>query len=720
MSAADTLRDALARCRSGRVAEAEQLCRSVLSAQPAHTEATKLLAVILAMTQRHHEARAALAQVIEADPADVGAHVNHGHVLAELGEPAAALQSYQRALLLDPGIAEAHLASAKALRRLNRREDALASGQLALRIRPDYAEALNDCGTTLHELKRFNEALGCYDRALEIQANLADCWYNRALTLQAIGEHEQALESFARGTRLQPQDASLWYQRGVTLHQLRRLPEAVESYQRALQIDAYFAAAYSACAATLTELQRFEEALAHSGRALQIDPQSAGAWNNRGVTLHTQLRFGEALSCFERALQLAPDFAEVEINRAATLNELQRCEEALACCARALQVRPGYAEAYYGRGALLAGNHRIREGVESLTAAIALDPEFAAAYEARAYALLMGGDFERGWVDHEWRCRNPRGLGARSRLRLPQPPWLGEESVAGRTVFLHFEAGYGDTLQFCRYVPLVAELGARVILGVPRPLRRLLEPLPGVALVVTPEDPIPEFDFHCPLLSLPLAFRTTLATIPACVPYLRAEARQVEAWRDRLGVRSKPRVGLVWSGGFRQQAPERWSANQRRNIPLTKLAPLAHPQIEFYSLQKGEPAESELTELSQQGWAGPRLIDLTASLTDFADTAALIMNLDLVISVDTSTAHLAGALGKPVWVMNRFDTCWRWLLERTDSPWYPTLRLYRQSAPGDWDGVVRSIRGDLEKQLTSSTLSNSDNWRTDRLPLPVP
>jgi hypothetical protein len=237
-----------------------------------------------------------------------------------------------------------------------------------------------------------------------------------------------------------------------------------------------------------------------------------------------------------------------------------------------------------------------------------------------------------------------------------------------------------------------------VILEAQAPLLKLLEGVAGISRLVAPGSALPpNIDYQCPLMSLPLAFATTLATIPAEIPYLKSSPEKVRFWQEKLGERNKPRVGLVWSGGFRPEQPELWSVNSRRNIPLSKLAPLKHPDIEFYSLQKGQPAESELAELRAGGWEGPDLVDFTGLLAAFSDTAALIECLDLVISVDTSIVHVAGAMAKPVWMLNRFDTCWRWLLERSDSPWYPTLRLFRQERPGDWDGVVERVRGELHR-----------------------
>jgi hypothetical protein len=267
--------------------------------------------------------------------------------------------------------------------------------------------------------------------------------------------------------------------------------------------------------------------------------------------------------------------------------------------------------------------------------------------------------------------------------------------LEGKTILLHAEQGYGDTLQFCRYARRVRAQGADVILEVPTSLGRLMKRLEEVGRVIFPEDATPEVDLQCPLMSLPLAFGTTLETIPCGERYLVAEPALVERWRVRLGERRAFRVGLVWSGGLRPSQPESWSVNARRNIDLQMLAGLNHPRIEYVSLQKGEPAESEAQDLRRRGWSGPTLIDHTKELTDFAQTAALIENLDLVVSVDTATAHLSAALGKPTWILNRLDSCWRWLWNRVDSPWYGSARLFRQSAPGSWDGVVRQVRDEL-------------------------
>jgi hypothetical protein len=310
------------------------------------------------------------------------------------------------------------------------------------------------------------------------------------------------------------------------------------------------------------------------------------------------------------------------------------------------------------------------------------------------------GRFETGWREYEWRW-------ARRRIRagqreFAQPLWLGDFPLDGKTILLHAEQGLGDTLQFCRYAVLVQQLGAKVVLEVPRALLRLLSTLAGVDQLIEAGQPLPPFDCHCPLMSLPLAFRTDEASMPAAAPYLFADAASANRWRERIaadiganadvGSGKKPlTVGLVWAGENRAQVAELRKIDARRSLAFERIAPLLDvPKVRFFSVQKGIAAQQLAGHARRE-----RVVDHTDLLDDFADTAALVANLDLLISVDTSTAHLAGALGKPVWILNRFDTCWRWMLERTDTPWYPSARLFRQPALGDWGSVIDAVRDAL-------------------------
>ncbi len=505
----------------------------------------------------------------------------------------------------------------------------------------------------------------------------------------------KAAELIGEAILADPTNPAALSDRGVALKALRQFEGALADFDQAITVQPDYAPAYNNRGNLLRELRQWDAALASYDRAVEIDPRYSDAHNNRGVLLTDLNRWEAAVASFDEAIAANPAHADALCNRGVALERLDRPDAALASYDRALRLDPAHVLALANRGNVLRQLQLVNSALSSCNRAIALSPNLAAAHQNKAMALLSLGELETGWAELEWRWKNENNALFAERRGFRQPLWLGEAAPSGRTLLLHSEQGMGDTLQFCRYAPMAARSGAEVVLEVPQPLVSLMSTLEGVSRVVARGAPLPDFDLHCPLMSLPLAFKTTLGSIPANVPYLHADAHKSRLWEERLGARTGLRVGLVWSGGFRPNQPEIWAVDNRRNIPLAMLAPLRHPAVEFYTLQKGEPAESELAKLRSNRWDGPPLIDFTDRLHDFADTAALIEQLDLVISVDTSTAHLAGALGKPVWILNRFDTCWRWLLDRPDSPWYPTARIYRQESAGNWASVVRQVAADL-------------------------
>jgi tetratricopeptide (TPR) repeat protein len=618
-------------------------------------------ALALHQQSRFAEAQSAYGQVLHWQPRHVQALTFLGAIALESGEVPRALELMQKALEADPSGVAAHLLHGHALAQIKRHEEAVASYDCAIALRPDLADAHFCRGNALHELGRHADALASYDQALAHKPGAPEIHNNRANALRRLGKNETAIAGYQRAIELSPQLAEAYFNRGLAQHELKRHEAALASYDEAIAVDAGHAEAHCSRGTTLHVLQRPHEALASFDRAIAIRPNHARAYSNRGNVLAALDRLDEALASYDRALALAPDDPDIHCNRGNLLGDLGRHGEALA----------------------------------SLDQAIALDPHHALAHFSRSFVHLARGDFERGWRDFEWRWKNAHCVTSRERRTFREPLWLGDAPLAGKTILVYCEQGLGDTIQFCRYAALLEKRGARVIFEVPRALQSLFGGLQGVSHLLTQGEPLPPFDYHCPLMSLPLALKTTMQTIPSSVPYLRADPERMRRWSDKLSVRTRPRVGLVWSGGLRPDQPELWAVNNRRNIPLAKLARLKRGDVEYHSLQKGQPAENELAALQADDSAGPAVFNHAHELGDFAETAALITQLDLVISVDTSTAHLAGALGTPVWVLNRFDTCWRWLLNRADSPWYPTLRLYRQQRAGDWDGVVQAVRRDL-------------------------
>ena len=436
-------------------------------------------------------------------------------------------------------------------------------------------------------------------------------------------------------------------------------------------------------AAALFQAGRLDEADARCREILEATGQRhAVAWHLRSVIA---ARRGDAQGCADyasRSLALEPANPEALSNRGAALRMLGRYEEALADYQRALQLAPRSPEAHNNRGVALAAMARWREALSSYDEALAIFPAFSRARFNRALARLTLGDLPGGFADFEARWTGADNQSGRP--GFPQPAWTGAEPLQGRTILLHGEQGAGDVIQFVRYVPYVAALGARIVLHVHRPLVPLLEQLP-VAHVVAFDAPLPPFDTHCALMSLPLAFGTTLASIPREVPYLHADAARVERWRALLGSPRRPLVGLAWSGNAAQ-------ANDRnRSMPLEALRPLAQLPLTLVSLQKDVRPEDRRALVSMG------LLDTSLHLADYADTAALVELLDMVVSVDTSVAHLAGAMGKPLLAMLCHTADWRWLTERSDSPWYPTATLMRQRAPGSWREVVADTARELRR-----------------------
>jgi Flp pilus assembly protein TadD len=480
---------------------------------------------------------------------------------------------------------------------------------------------------------------------------------------------------------------------GFQLHRHNRVAEAEPFYRRALNLDPGFKEAWTNLGLAVLAQGRPEEALLCQREALRLDPDSADAHNNLGMAHYAQGHIAEAENCFWAALRLNPDHANATLNLGSTRQILNHVEQAEVLFRRALTLG---ADPCHGKSNLsLALMEQARpEAAECcLREALAERPDYAEARANLALALLSLGRLEEGWRAYESRWEI-EALGASAPV-FSQPRWTGQ-ALHGETVLLCAEQGFGDTLQFCRYATMVAAAGGRPVLVVPKALRRLIATLEGVADVLMEEnETLPPFDYYCPLLSLPLAFDTTMQTIPASVPYLHGDPAP---WGDFLTKLPGLKVGLVWAGKSRTAQPHAVAIDQRRSMHLTDMARLLRiPGCSFVSLQCGPPA-SQMRAVT----GGNALHDASGRIEDWADTAGLISGLDLVIAVDTAVAHLAGALGRPVWLLNRFDSCWRWFFDRDDTPWYPTMRLFRQTSRGDWAGVIERVHRALEEQALSA------------------
>lgn len=505
---------------------------------------------------------------------------------------------------------------------------------------------------------------------------------------------------------------SQWLSEGVAFHRQGRIDDALRCYHKVLKkLPRHFTAAYLAGVGHLlrgepAEARRLlavavnenptnidaqadygtalamtgapDAALAAFDRALAINPRHPGACLNRANTLATLNRLAEALDALATAHAADPSNPQIPCNRGNVLAQLGRLDEAVASCGEALALRGDFVEAMTNRGNTLLLMNRNAEALDSYQQALRLRPDDADAHYGASFVHLRLGDFTPGWREYEWRWRRTELAGYRR--DLGHPAWDGTTALAGQTLLLHAEQGLGDTIHFVRYAPLLADRGARIVLEVQPSLKPLIAEMPG-STVVGRGERLPPFDLHCPLLSLPLVTGTTAATIPAEVPYLAAPAARIDEWRERLSGANHLKVGVAWSGN------RAYRNDRHRSMALRDIAPLlSTPGVAFYTLNPDLPADEAefLAGLTQ-------VTHIAGHFRDFADTAAVVHHLDLVVTTDTSIPHLAGAMGKEVWIMLGFAPDWRWLLDREDSPWYPTATLFRQEAIGAWGPLVARI-----------------------------
>ncbi len=500
----------------------------------------------------------------------------------------------------------------------------------------------------------------------------------RALRAYADGAFAKAERLCGAVVERQPENFDALHCLGQINFKRGRLDAALALFQAALKADLQRAEGFASLGLVFHALGQFERALTSYDEGLRIAPDDGELRNRRGVALLQLKRPAEALKDFERVLAAAPQNVDALGNRGNALFKLNRPAQAIAVYDQALELAPENAQLLTNRAIALRRLDRPHEALMSVTSALLLNPDFASARFVDAAVRLTLGDFAAGWRGYEARWG---GALAAQRRNFAAPLWLGEEALAGKTILLHAEQGFGDTIQFVRYAPLVAARGGKVVLEVQAQLVRLVSGMTGIETVVARKQPLPRFDFHCPLLSLPLAFGTEPATIPADVPYLAPAAEDVALWRARLPQR-RPLVGLAWAG---EKAHDN---DLNRSLRLATLLPLLEvPDVQFVSLQH-EVRDEDAALLQSR----PELLQIGAEFRDFADTAAALALLDAVISVDTAVAHLAGAMGKPLALLLPFAADFRWLRERADSPWYPTARLYRQPAFADWDGAVAALR----------------------------
>ncbi|WP_169717627.1 tetratricopeptide repeat protein [Sporomusa silvacetica] len=573
-------------------------------------------------------------------------------------------------------------------------EDAIQCYQTGVTLCSGSAELWFALGTTLLEVARLSEAVAALQQAIALQPDSAGVYMNLGNALNEQGRSEDAIQCFQKGLAICPGSAALWFNLGVAFSLLPRLSEAVAALQQAITLQPDFPNAYLCLGSVLKEQGLTEAAVQCYQKGLTVCPGDAQLWYNLGTTLLELRRLSEAAAALQQAITLQPDLADAYNNLGNALLKLQRLSEAVQTLRQAIALKPDYTDAYINLGFALQFQGEIEEAIAVYNHAVTLNPTNPEIYNNRAQAILLSGNLPRGFAEYEYRTKLNRCRHSYEWF-TNKPRWNGK-NFAGKRLLVYDEQGLGDVIQFSRYLPLVKARGGFVQFSTPKPLLRLFTNFSGIdeliehtvaAIVRT------QFDLAVPLLSLPHIFGTTLCTIPAGIPYLTADQHSIAAWHRKMNCpEANLRIGLVWGSN-----PE-YAFAHIRDCGLKAMLPLAGiPGVTFYSLQKGEAAQQANTPPP-----GMRLIDLTNDIEDFADTAALIMNIDLVVSVDTAVAHLAGALGKPVWTLLPAACEWRWLLTRNDTPWYPTMRLFRQNTPGDWSSVMTAVAREL-RTLVAAT-----------------
>jgi tetratricopeptide (TPR) repeat protein len=650
--------------QSGRFADAERAYRQILAANPNHVDALHMLGVLA----------------------------------KQAGHLDAALELIGRATQLNPGFAEAHFNLGGVFNQKGMVDRAIEAFRRAVQLKPDFAEAYFSLGFSLDKVGQVDLAESATRRAVEINPGYAEALNNLSSILRNKGKLDEALESARRAAELKPDIAEIYLNLGNVLNDKAQLEEAIAAYRRAAELKPSLDKAHLNLGNALIVAGRMDEAEIAFQNAIRAKPDYAEAFNNLSSVQRKKGEFDEAIASASEAVRLRPDLAEIHFNLGNALLEKGETEAAIAAYRRSLELNSDFAEALDNLGHASQLESRLGDAIAQHEQVIGLKPARAEAHHHLSMALLKLGDFERGWQEHEWRLKL---VGLPAAPQFSQPRWDGkpldgkpgeakpgdgtrpdETQHDGKRILVYAEQGFGDTIQFARYMPLVAAMGGEVILKCQKELNRLMRGLVGVKQVVSEDPAAADFDVHLPLLSLPLIFRTTLETIPAEVPYLRAEAELAREWSGRMTGAKKFRVGIAWAG-----SPGHGN-DRNRSMRLSQLGPLASAgDCTFFSLQKGEAAK----QLADQRPSGMEIADLAGEINDFSDTAAVIDNLDLVIAVDTAVAHLAGAMGKRVWVLLPFTAEWRWLVGREDSPWYPTMRLFRQAQPGDWHGVVQRV-----------------------------
>ncbi len=615
----------------------------------------------------------------KANPA-VAALRSQGLRLSQQGKLAEAEQQFRLVIQQCPNEAQGYGDLGVVLARLRRVPEAEAAFRLSVQLEPTNAVTCLNLGRSCLDQNKLAEAESWVRQSVLLRPGSAEALQLLGTILERQNKPEAAGDAYQELVRLKPKDAEAHLRLGRLRKRTDKPREAEAAFREAVRLRPDHADSWNSLGAFLESQERHGEAEPCYREALRIKPDSAEYHNNLGVVVGAQDRPEEAEVCYREALRLRPDFAAVHSNLGNALRNLGRTNEAIGSLRTAIRLAPKFAEAHNNVGIALTHSGQVAEGIAEYDQAIRLRHDYSEAHLNRALALLSLGDFRRGWPEYEWRWRGPQ----KKPPQFKVPRWDGSP-LGNRTLLLCAEQGLGDTIQFVRYAALVRGEAGKVVLDCPTPLCDLMKSCAGLDQVVPRGQPLPPFDTYVTMLTVPDLLGTNLDNIPGHVPYLFAKPEQVEFWRDKLKEVTGFRVGIFWQGSKQHKG------DRNRSVGLTRFAALAAiPGVRSISLQKGVGSEQLAEAPAEWGIVDPNQW-LNADSWSFLDTAALLLNLDLVVTVDTAVAHLTGALGKPVWVATGFASDWRWLREREDTPWYPTMRLFRQPVFGNWDAAFERI-----------------------------
>jgi tetratricopeptide (TPR) repeat protein len=632
----------------GELATAKAFYQMIIQSFGDHRDTLHHLGLLEAQLGNFAEAITLIKRSVAVDPMQTDALSNLGYFLNISGKYDQASVYCKQSIALDSRNDSAWANLGNAQRAMGLLGDANASFSNALKLQPNNAQHIYNLANVLIDLNDFENATILLEKCIAIDNQIPEAHNNIARCFIKIGHPEKALSHTEHALKLRVNYADAWNNRGNALSFIKHHQEALASYDRAIRLKPDYLDAWFNRGVTLCDLKCYAEALSNFDRVIEMKPDHPEAWNNRGNLLFILKHPEDALVNYNRAIELMPDYSEARNNRGNLLCSLKRHEEALADYNRCIEMHPDCPEAYFNK----------------------------------AFLLLHLEDFDAGWPLYEWRWKK-KGF-ATTQRDWRKPLWLGTEPLMGKTILLHAEQGLGDTIQFCRFAKEVTNLGGRVILEVQPPLVRLLQSLEGVHSVITESNRMPDFDYHCPLMSLPLALKVTPKSIPDHTPYLKPSPERLAFWSENTKDLSKPTIGFVHAGNRHHKN------DHHRSISFRIFQRLISPRFQWVSLQK------DLDSDAQELFEDLKVLDFSTKLSDFEETAALVSRLDLVISIDSSVAHLAGALNKPIWLLLPYYPDFRWPQNSDRSKWYTTMRLFKQPKFGDWDSVIQKVTESLD------------------------